>query len=95
MIPADVKIRKEAKANENLKQQQLDGHLKEMPKKERVIAYTHQLFRSVAIEWLIATSQGDKVTGDINLTCDAWQASNTDGYFATTTHWIETAEGGG
>lgn len=33
--------------------------------------------------------------GDINLTCDAWQASNTDGYFATTAYWIETAEGGG
>jgi hypothetical protein len=25
----------------------------------------------------------------INLTCDAWQASNTDGYFAVTGHWIE------
>jgi hypothetical protein len=23
------------------------------------------------------------------LTCDAWQASNTDGYFAVTGHWIE------
>ncbi|KAF8237724.1 hypothetical protein L208DRAFT_1245824 [Tricholoma matsutake] len=21
--------------------------------------------------------------------CDAWQASNTDGYFAVTGHWIE------
>jgi len=29
------------------------------------------------------------VTGEINLTCDAWQASNTDGYFVVTGHWIE------
>jgi hypothetical protein len=29
------------------------------------------------------------VTGKISLTCDAWQASNTDGYFATTGHWVE------
>ncbi|KIK32027.1 hypothetical protein CY34DRAFT_102364, partial [Suillus luteus UH-Slu-Lm8-n1] len=27
--------------------------------------------------------------GAINITCDAWQASNTDGYFAVTGHWIE------
>ena len=27
--------------------------------------------------------------GDVSLTCDAWQASNTDGYFAVTGHWIE------
>jgi hypothetical protein len=29
------------------------------------------------------------VTGAVSLTCDAWQASNTDGYFAVTGHWIE------
>jgi hypothetical protein len=23
------------------------------------------------------------------LTCDAWQAGNTDGYFTVTAHWIE------
>ena len=23
------------------------------------------------------------------MTCDAWQASNIDGYFAMTGHWIE------
>ena len=23
------------------------------------------------------------------MTCDAWQASNTDGYFAVTGHWVE------
>ena len=25
----------------------------------------------------------------VNITCDAWQAANTDGYFAVTGHWIE------
>jgi hypothetical protein len=29
------------------------------------------------------------VSGEISLTCDAWQADNTDGYFAVTGHWIE------
>ncbi|KAF8800065.1 hypothetical protein BYT27DRAFT_7029686, partial [Phlegmacium glaucopus] len=27
--------------------------------------------------------------GEISLTCDAWQASNSDGYFVVTGHWIE------
>ena len=27
--------------------------------------------------------------GIINFTCDAWQASNTDGYFAVTASWVE------
>jgi hypothetical protein len=26
--------------------------------------------------------QGPTVQGEVNLTCDAWQAGNTDGYFA-------------
>ena len=33
--------------------------------------------------------QSPAVVGEISLTCDAWQASNTDGYFAVTGHWIE------
>jgi hypothetical protein len=33
--------------------------------------------------------QGMSVSGVINITCDAWQAGNTDGYFAVTGHWIE------
>ena len=32
------------------------------------------------------------MSGEINLTCDAWQAANTDSYFAVTGHWIEEAE---
>jgi hypothetical protein len=30
----------------------------------------------------------------VSLTCDAWQASNTDGYFAVTGHWIEEPHAG-
>jgi hypothetical protein len=33
-------------------------------------------------------SQGPAVQGEASLTCDAWQASNTDGFFAVTAHWI-------
>jgi len=29
------------------------------------------------------------VKGKVSLTCDAWQASNVDGYFAVTGSWIE------
>ena len=29
------------------------------------------------------------MVGKVSLTCDAWQASNTDAYFAVTGHWIE------
>ena len=29
------------------------------------------------------------MSGEISLTCDAWQADSTDGYFAVTGHWIE------
>jgi hypothetical protein len=31
----------------------------------------------------------------ISLTCDAWQASNRDAYFAVTGHWIEGEIPGG
>ena len=33
--------------------------------------------------------QGPAVVGEVSLTCDAWQASNVDGYFAVTGHWID------
>ena len=34
------------------------------------------------------------VKGKVNLTCDAWQASNADRYFAVTGHWVEENEAG-
>ena len=37
----------------------------------------------------LTVSQGSTVQGEVSLTCDAWQASNTDGYFAVTAHWID------
>ena len=33
--------------------------------------------------------KSDAVKGLINLTCDAWQASNVDGYFAVMGSWVE------
>ena len=38
---------------------------------------------------LMLTQQGTTVPGEISLTCDVWQADNTDRYFAVTGHWIE------
>lgn len=35
------------------------------------------------------TLKSDAVKGLINLTCDAWQASNVDGYFAVTGSWVD------
>jgi len=29
------------------------------------------------------------VSGEVSLTCDAWQANNADAYFAVTGHWVE------
>jgi len=34
------------------------------------------------------------VAGKVSLTCDAWQASNADGYFAVTGHWIKECSPG-
>ena len=38
--------------------------------------------------------QSPAVTGQVSLMCDAWQASNTGGYFAVTSHWIEESVAG-
>ena len=37
--------------------------------------------------------QSDWVKGKVSLTCDAWQASNSDGYLAVTGSWIEEVNG--
>jgi len=39
--------------------------------------------------------QSNAVKGKVSLTCDAWQASNVDGYFAVTGSWIEEEPGNG
>jgi hypothetical protein len=38
---------------------------------------------------LLIISQSLTVQGEVSLTCDAWQASNTNVYFAVMAHWIE------
>ncbi len=42
----------------------------------------------------VLTSQSPAVSGEISLTCDAWQADHTDGYFTVTGHWIEERTNG-
>ena len=34
------------------------------------------------------------VKGEVSITCDAWQASNADTYFAVTGHWVEESTPG-
>ena len=38
--------------------------------------------------------QSDAIKGKINLTCNVWQAENTDGYFVVTGHWVEEGSQG-
>ena len=45
-------------------------------------------YKAVCILWSAI------VTGDVSITCDAWKASNTDGYFAVTGHWIKEVASG-
>src|SRR6202142_3711549 len=51
-----------------------------------ILCYANATYYNKIINTMI---QSDAVTGEISLTCDAWQASNTDGYFVVTGHWIE------
>lgn len=55
-LPKTVKARTAA-ASKDAKQTQLDPHLQERVPKTRVIPYSDELFRQVAIEWLVATDQ--------------------------------------
>jgi hypothetical protein len=34
------------------------------------------------------------VTGEVRLTCNAWQVSNANSYFAVTGHWIKEPQQG-
>ncbi|KAJ7923695.1 hypothetical protein B0H13DRAFT_1563166, partial [Mycena leptocephala] len=54
-LPGDRKARKAAAGPEV--QPTLDPHLKNIPAKEVIIPYSHELFREAAIEWLVATDQ--------------------------------------
>ncbi|KAG6839020.1 hypothetical protein C0991_006565, partial [Blastosporella zonata] len=57
MLPRNTKKHKQQKADTD-RQSQLDLHLWEREKKEtKGIAYSNELFRQVAVEWLIATNQ--------------------------------------
>jgi hypothetical protein len=54
MLPSDQKALKEKQSKV---QSNLDSHLQELPPKPRVIKYSNQAFKLVALEWLIATDQ--------------------------------------
>ncbi|KAG1854122.1 hypothetical protein C8R48DRAFT_610355 [Suillus tomentosus] len=54
MLPGDIKDRKEKAARA---QQAINSHLTERKLAERVVPYSDKLFKTAAIEWLIATDQ--------------------------------------
>jgi hypothetical protein len=53
-LPGDVKKRKAAAEDAT---RTLDGDLVEKKLSDRVVHYSHKLFRQVAVEWLVATDQ--------------------------------------
>ena len=53
----------------------------------------HYMPMNHAHHLLIYDLQGDAVKGKVSLTCNTWQASNVDGYFAVTGSWIEEVNG--
>jgi len=38
---------------------------------------------------MLTKTQSDAAKGEVSLMCDAWQASNVNGYFAVSGHWVE------
>ncbi|KAG6883266.1 hypothetical protein C0992_009256, partial [Termitomyces sp. T32_za158] len=59
-----------------------------IPGRKSTRASIKQSFRD-HLKNLKAQLNGPMVLGEVSLTCDAWQAGNTDGYFAVTGHWIQ------
>jgi hypothetical protein len=60
-LPNDRRAAKEAKNNasaaEGSGQSKIDGHLRDIPAKPKIVKYSDAAFREAAIEWLIATDQ--------------------------------------
>ena len=54
-LPKDCKAQKEKQKGDS--QTRLDAHLEEKPSRKHTVAYSDELFRKTAIEWLIATDQ--------------------------------------
>ncbi|KAF5340659.1 hypothetical protein D9611_007287 [Ephemerocybe angulata] len=59
-----------------------------IPNRHRTRKYIISLFKKNLSD-LRKRLLSDAVGGKISLTCDAWQASNQDAYFAVTAHWVE------
>ncbi|KAF9240078.1 hypothetical protein BU15DRAFT_34297, partial [Melanogaster broomeanus] len=57
MLASDAQERRLAAAATSAKQGTLDEHVREVKPSERVVPYSHQLFREAAVEWLICTNQ--------------------------------------
>ena len=60
-------------------------------KKHLNVSYHHP---AVLLYFLTSALKSEVIQGEVSLTCDAWQALNTDRYFAVTGHWIEEPSSG-
>jgi hypothetical protein len=75
------------KATRNQIMRMFKNHLTKLKKTLNV---WHIIYISLtALIEVLFLFQSDAVSGAVNITCDGWQASNTDSYFAVTGHWIE------
>jgi hypothetical protein len=57
MLPQDTRDRRKSLADELLHQTSVDDHFKPTTAEEKPTAYSDEIFKNAAIEWLIETNQ--------------------------------------
>ena len=77
-----------------LQEEILDMFARHMDDLKTDLKVTHNLLSIWFLHDTDMLLQSDLIHGEISLTCDVWQASNTDGYFTVTGHWIEEPHSG-
>ena len=70
MLPEDTEVRRKARTKNLLKQTSVNEHFKPAEPVEKPQAYSNELFKEAAIEWLIETNQVCYL--NILLTCLSW-----------------------
>jgi hypothetical protein len=57
MLPEDTKERRQALADQTLRQSAVNDHFKPATPEDKPTRYSDELFKEAAIEWLIETNQ--------------------------------------
>lgn len=57
MLPEDTKERRQALAEQTLRQSAVDDHFKPATPEDKPTPYSDELFKEAAIQWLIETNQ--------------------------------------